>query len=343
MRTEGFKGALLSALIIASLSVPMLALTNMAEAQDPWTGTAVFSLENLYAVRLEKNLDLENGSKLVVKFYDYGYTGTINENTLAVEDSYVIANEPSQNGDVIYNGMSNELKIGNFPDEENCRAFIKWDLSSLSSPTSITSATLYLDTGPWYPDDITVGAYEVDNDDWSELTLCWDNAPWDNVGPQLDNVAIITQWTLDVTSWVISQFNKDKVVSIMLKSENEDLAIGVEISSYGTMLEIIYEGTMDSFENENVIETFSPPWHVEENEIARHPEGIGVNKVRLDLTTDNTEDVISTIASFVVNRSRLITRISQIKSRWPFADDNERSNLISEISGIKAQWPFAPT
>ena len=36
-----------------------------------YTGTAVFSLENVWAVRLEKNLDLENGSKLMVKFYTW--------------------------------------------------------------------------------------------------------------------------------------------------------------------------------------------------------------------------------------------------------------------------------
>jgi len=36
-----------------------------------WTGTATFKLENLYAVRLEKDLWLYIGSKLVVKFYDY--------------------------------------------------------------------------------------------------------------------------------------------------------------------------------------------------------------------------------------------------------------------------------
>jgi len=65
------KGALLSGIVIASLLAPMLALTNMAEAQVPWIGTAVFSLENLWAVRLEKNLDIYQGSKLVVKFYTY--------------------------------------------------------------------------------------------------------------------------------------------------------------------------------------------------------------------------------------------------------------------------------
>ena len=71
MRARCFKGALLSALVIVSLLVPMLALRNMAESQDPWTGSAVFRLENLYAVRLEKNLDLNEGSKLVVKFYTW--------------------------------------------------------------------------------------------------------------------------------------------------------------------------------------------------------------------------------------------------------------------------------
>jgi parallel beta-helix repeat protein len=36
-----------------------------------WVGTATFKLENLYKVRLERDLQLYAGSKLVVKFYDY--------------------------------------------------------------------------------------------------------------------------------------------------------------------------------------------------------------------------------------------------------------------------------
>jgi len=71
VRTERFKGALLSGIVIASLLAPMLALANMAEAQDPWTGTAVFDCENLYAVSLDVNLWLGEGSKLVVKFHTY--------------------------------------------------------------------------------------------------------------------------------------------------------------------------------------------------------------------------------------------------------------------------------
>jgi len=110
----------------------------------------------------------------------------------------------------------------------------------------------------------------------------------------------------------------------------------------GSKLVVKFYTYGNTFENENVIETFSPPWHVEENENARHPNNIGVKKARLDLTYDNTENVIVTISTFTVRRSNLIARISTIKGRWPFAPPAEKSALISEISGIKGQWPFAP-
>ncbi|MDI6820529.1 MAG: hypothetical protein QMC89_06480, partial [Candidatus Hodarchaeaceae archaeon] len=60
------------------------------------------------------------------------------------------------------------------------------------------------------------------------------------------------------------------------------------------------------------------------------------------LTYDNTENVISTLASFVVMRGVLWGRILEIKPRWPFAGVDERSALWTEITGIKGKWPFAP-
>jgi len=100
-----------------------------------------------------------------------------------------------------------------------------------------------------------------------------------------------------------------------------------------------------TFENENVIETFAPPppsVHVEENESARHPEGIGVKIARLVLTTDNTDNVIETIASFTVTRNDLFGRIMEIKGLWPISSEDERNALFQEIMDIKAQWPIAP-
>ena len=115
--------------------------------------------------------------------------------------------------------------------------------------------------------------------------------------------------------------------------ENLDLRIGsklvMKFYTYG-----------DAFEGENVVKNFSPPWHVEENESARHPEGIGVKKARLDLTTDNTEEMISTIATFTVTRNDLFGRVMEIKGLWPIASPDERNALFQEIMDIKGQWPI---
>jgi parallel beta-helix repeat protein len=100
-----------------------------------------------------------------------------------------------------------------------------------------------------------------------------------------------------------------------------------------------YEG---AYENESVIENFTPPWHVKENEVVPHPGNIGVEKARLDLTYENTENVISTLASWTTRRSDLMSRISEIKLEWPYASPAEWSALIQEISDIKGQWPYAP-
>jgi len=96
-----------------------------------------------------------------------------------------------------------------------------------------------------------------------------------------------------------------------------------------------------TFENENVIETFVPPAHVEENENARHPEGIGVKRARLVLT-DGAGAKIATIATFTVTRSILMARIAEIDLRWPYASFAERSVLMAEIADIDLQWPYAP-
>jgi len=97
----------------------------------------------------------------------------------------------------------------------------------------------------------------------------------------------------------------------------------------------------DAFENENVIENFSPPWNVKENERVQHPGGRGVRKVKLDLTTDNTENVISTIASFTVTKDDLFGRIRAIKGEWHIPG-SDRDALFQEIMNINCQWPIAP-
>jgi parallel beta-helix repeat protein len=107
----------------------------------------------------------------------------------------------------------------------------------------------------------------------------------------------------------------------------------------GSKLVVKFYSYTDAFENENVIEIFVPPWHVEENEKIPHPGGKSVKKVRLDLTYDSTENVISTIASFTVTQDILFSRIMDIKGEWPLPGADQDA-LFQEIMDIKAQWPI---
>jgi hypothetical protein len=110
----------------------------------------------------------------------------------------------------------------------------------------------------------------------------------------------------------------------------------------GSKLVVKFFDYMDSPENEVVIETFSPIWHLAENENVPHPSGIGVKKARLDLTTENISEVVSTIASFTATKDDLFVRIVEILGYWPEATDEEKDELFTEIVSILGQWPEAP-
>jgi len=114
----------------------------------------------------------------------------------------------------------------------------------------------------------------------------------------------------------------------------------------GSKLVVKFYTYGDGYENENVIETFSPPWHVEENELARHPGPgrVGVKKARLDLTTDDTSNVISTIESFTVTKTMLELRFTQIPLEWALAGTpEEKTELEIEFSEIPLYWALAPS
>ena len=120
--------------------------------------------------------------------------------------------------------------------------------------------------------------------------------------------------------------------------------VGLEADLYaenGSKLVVKFYNYSDIFEDENIIENFVPPAHVEEN--VWHPQGIGVKKVRLDLTTDNTKNVISTVATFTVTRDTLAGRLVGIYLDWAFASLERKNNvLIPEIVDLYLQWAFAP-
>jgi len=122
--------------------------------------------------------------------------------------------------------------------------------------------------------------------------------------------------------------------------------VSLDLDAYpyrGSKLVVKFYTYWDVFENESIFESFTPPLHVMKFENVLHPDNIGIKKVRLDLTYDNTENVISTISSFVVTRDVLWGRLTQIRIEWPFASPSERDAFWRELTDIAAQWIYAPS
>lgn len=122
--------------------------------------------------------------------------------------------------------------------------------------------------------------------------------------------------------------------------------VSLEFDAYvdqGSKLVLKFYNYADNYQGENTVWSGPVPDNVSFSKIVPHPENAAVENVKLVLTGEDTQNVITTVGTFTVRRSNLIARISAIKGRWPFADDDERSDLIQEISAIKGKWPFAPS
>jgi len=112
----------------------------------------------------------------------------------------------------------------------------------------------------------------------------------------------------------------------------------------GSKLVVKFYKYDNTFEDENVIHIFTPPWHVvPENENVAYPgENIGIKKAKLWLV-DNENNEISKIKGWVTIRDDLWKRLMEIRAEWPYADASERDALWAELMGIRSQWPYAPS
>ena len=98
---------------------------------------------------------------------------------------------------------------------------------------------------------------------------------------------------------------------------------------------------------ENVIENFALPYYIKENENVPQPRAAEkfpwgtVQIAKLVLTTDNTENVISTIASFTVHQSHLRDRDKAILANWGGHPELWPA-FREEDKDILTQWGSAP-
>ena len=115
----------------------------------------------------------------------------------------------------------------------------------------------------------------------------------------------------------------------------------------GSKLVVKFYDYLNNFESENVFWSGTTPAHVEKFENIPHPpQGSlpvrnAVKRADLVLTTDNTENVISTIASFTVYKSDLRYRYIDILAAWS-ANPGLQGAFRAEIQDILGLWPAAP-
>jgi hypothetical protein len=132
---------------------------------------------------------------------------------LPFDDAYVRDDNADGNYGDLYN-----MYVGRYlAVAEN--TFLKFNLTNIPNNATIQEARIYL--WCWYTYSSTiVGVYPVNNDDWSEFTITWNNAPsFDINATPLDSQVISlanTEYYFDVKSFVVEQFAGDKEASFAL-------------------------------------------------------------------------------------------------------------------------------
>ena len=127
--------------------------------------------------------------------------------------------------------------------------------------------------------------------------------------------------------------------------------VSLDVALYlenGSKLVVKFYRYDNTFQAESVIDNITPPENIKENENVPHPraaEGFPwgtVQIAKLVLTTDDTENVISTIASFTVHQTDLRARITAILKAWGSYPE-QQSAFRAEITNILKQWSSAPS
>ena len=136
------------------------------------------------------------------------------------DDVYV----SDQDVDANYSG-ENSLRVGRYYEYWQW-PFLKFDLSEIPSDANITDARLYLYAYYKYSSGFDVLVHEVEDDDWMELVITWNNKP--THGALLDTKFVEytsydspKSYSWDVTSFVVNEFAGDQWASFCLRSPDD--------------------------------------------------------------------------------------------------------------------------
>jgi len=106
----------------------------------------------------------------------------------------------------------------------------------------------------------------------------------------------------------------------------------------GSKLLIVFYGCSGSYEATTTVRTGLTP----NNKCLRitYPLGLPVENATL-VVTDDLGNVLKTVKSFIISRSHLMNRLSELDYLWTVPGEN-RPAIMKEYVAIDGQWPYAP-
>ena len=190
--------------------------------------------------------------------------------------------------------------------------------------------------GPSLPEYLAVPAFE------NRTTTLNVTIPGDAAPGTVDNI------TVTATSQENAQVS-DSVSCIAQRADPKldfvtKYKVNVEMDLYlhtGSKLIVKFYTYENVYENEDVVWEGSTPAYVSLFENVPHPDNVPVKIAKIIVAGAENQEILS-VTSLFVTKSHLVRRVSEIKSRWPYALPEEKSELVAEISNIKARWPFMP-
>ena len=101
-------------------------------------------------------------------------------------------------------------------------SYLKFDLAGVSGTISSAKLKLYCN-GLSNGAPSTAKIFAVTNDSWTESGITWNNAPTlgSQVGPTQSVGSVNAWYTVDVTSFVVSEYNGNKVVTFAVKDDTQ--------------------------------------------------------------------------------------------------------------------------
>jgi hypothetical protein len=160
-----------------------------------------------------------------------------------------------------------------------------------------------------------------------------------------DNVTVIaisrTDPGVSDNDWCIAHALLPRAEFSLVTLYKVSLNVNLWVENGSKLVVKFYEYDNITLQAESVIENFTPPHHAENIENVPHPMGEPIEIVTLVLTPDNTEEVISTMASFTVTKGVLFGRYLEIIGEYG-RPGSDKPALFGEYLALISQYSRAP-